>query len=226
MNGRFRMVLAATVFVAGMGWLAWNWSSHLPAGLAWIRTSGAPGVAVFLLLYALSVVVAVPVTWSAALAGWLWGGVAGAAIAWPASLAGSVLAFWVARRLLRDAAERRLQSSPRLAAVDEALGEGGAGLVVLLRLCMPNNFLNFGLAASRVRLRDFALGSAIGVAPLAILFAAGGALAGDLAEVLKTRDRLGAWPLVLTGCGVVAAIATLVYLARAARRALDRRLAR
>jgi uncharacterized membrane protein YdjX (TVP38/TMEM64 family) len=206
--------------------MAWHWSGHLPAVLDWIRHSGAPGVAVFVVAYVLSVVVLVPVVWVAALAGWLWGAAAGAAIAWPSAWAGSVLAFETARWLFRDVAARKLASSPRLAAVDEALGQGGAGLVVLLRLCMPNNFLNIGLAASRVHLRDFAVGTAVGVAPLAILFAVGGSLAGEVAEVLKARERLGSWPLVLTGCGVLAAIVAFVYLARAARRALDRRLAR
>jgi hypothetical protein len=66
---------------------------------------------------------------------------------------------------------------PRLRAFDDALADGGYKLVVLLRMCMPHNLLNYGLAASRVRLGDFTVGTMIGGWPLTVLFCVGGARA-------------------------------------------------
>jgi uncharacterized membrane protein YdjX (TVP38/TMEM64 family) len=223
MNARRFWVTALTIFVAALLAVLWRSSDWLPHAVAWLRGAGLVGIGVFTLVYTLSVLVAVPVVWMAALGGWLWGAAIGAAIAWPASLAGSTLTFLIARRILAGMAARLLARSPRLAAVDEALGEGGAGIVALLRLCTPNNFLNFGLAASRVHTHDFVLGSAFGLAPLVIMFAVGGGLAGDLAGVFRASERLGAWRLVLTGVGGAAALLAFWLIARAARRALERR---
>jgi uncharacterized membrane protein YdjX (TVP38/TMEM64 family) len=72
-----------------------------------------------------------------------------------------------------------------------------------------------------VSLRDYTLGL-IGILPGTILFCGLGALAGDAArfgEVLSGQADPGTWALRITG--ILATVAVVWLVGRAARRALD-----
>ncbi len=211
-------LLAAVVWIATVP----DGRARLIVGVSWLRDAGLAGVAVFTLLYVASVLAFVPATWSAALAGYLYGPALGIAISLPATIIGASAAFLVGRFLARDAVAAFVARRPRLRALDAALAEGGWKLVTLLRLCSPHNFLNYGLAASRVSFGSFALGTMAGGWPLTVMFCIGGSLAASVAEVLRSRERLGAWPIVITVVGVLAALLAFAWIGRAAQRALRR----
>jgi uncharacterized membrane protein YdjX (TVP38/TMEM64 family) len=191
----------------------------------WLRARGHVGIGLFVLAYVVSVLVFVPAISSAAFAGYLYGAQLGLAVALPSALAGATLAFVIGRWLARDTVAAFAARRPRLLAVDAALATGGARIVVLLRLCLPHNLLNYGLAASRVSLRAFVLGTAVGALPLVVMACLAGSLAANAAEVVRMQERLGAWPLVLSVVGLAAALATFAWIVRAARRELARAVA-
>jgi uncharacterized membrane protein YdjX (TVP38/TMEM64 family) len=164
----------------------------------------------------------VPATWSAAFAGYLYGLRLGLAISLPATLAGAIVAFAAGRFIVHDLLEAYAARRPRLRAFDDALADGGYKLVVLLRMCMPHNLLNYGLAATRVRFGAYVVGTALGGWPLTLLFCIGGSLAANAEEVLRARRHMGPWPIVLTVVAALAALAAFTWIVKLARAELAR----
>jgi uncharacterized membrane protein YdjX (TVP38/TMEM64 family) len=192
----------------------------------WLRGAGALGVAVYVAVFVAANVVLIPGAWFAAAAGFVYGPIRGGLLALPTGLLGCCTTFVVGRYLARGWVARRTAASPRLAAVDEAVAQGGARVVLLLRLSLPHNVLNYALAASRVTPRDYITGSAAGLLPITFLFAYGGSLAADASNLADAgRARLGPWVWVLPSVALLAGVAVSVMLTRAARAALRRRRA-
>ena len=216
----------AAVAIAAMAWtLSPGGRASMLAGIEWLRAQGAVGMWLFAAAYVAAILVFVPAVWLAGLSGYLFGAWLGIAVALPAALAGATLAFVIGRWIARDKVAAFAARRPRLLAVDAALATGGARMVVLLRLCMPHNFLNYGLAASRVSLRAYMLGTVLGGAPLIVFGCVAGSLAANAEEVVRVQKQLGAWPLVFTAIGALAGLATMVWIVRAARRELARQAA-
>jgi uncharacterized membrane protein YdjX (TVP38/TMEM64 family) len=145
-------------------------------------------------------------------------------VALPASAAGASLAFVAGRTFLRGVVERRLARDPRLAALDDAVAEQGAPLVVLLRLSplAPYNVVNYALSGTRLSLPGFVLASIIGMAPITLAWAWAGATFGSL-EGIGGRAPPGPGAAALQWGGLAATVAVVLLLGRAARRALTRR---
>ena len=127
------------------------------------------------------------------------------------------------RSVLRDWARRRLEQLPKLQAVERAVSQEGLKLVLLTRLspAFPFSLLNLAYGLSAVSLRDYCLGL-VGILPGTVLFCGLGALAGDVArfgEVLGGEADAGTW--VLRVVGVLATLAVVWLVSRAARRALE-----
>jgi uncharacterized membrane protein YdjX (TVP38/TMEM64 family) len=196
--------------------------------IEWIRHAGGIGLALFVALYVLGVVLLLPSVAFAASAGYVFGAAGGMAVALPASLLASASAFLVGRHLARVWLAERLTRSARFVAIDRAVGTHGLRLVVLLRISafLPHNLINYLLAITCLRLRDFVLGSLIGTLPVVIFQAYAGSVAPTAADILAgRRPDLGTWPYAVTGFGVLATITVMVLLARTARRELQRLMA-
>jgi uncharacterized membrane protein YdjX (TVP38/TMEM64 family) len=156
----------------------------------------------------------------------LWRGVLAAIVG--ATLGASVV-FFLGRTLAREWVEARLAKRPRFRALDRAVGEHGFKIVLLMRLspAMPYNVMNYAFSITRVSFRDFFFGTAIGMLPVAFLYAYLGAAAHDAArnmtDVMDGRTSAGdpTHRLVLIG-GVISALGATVVLTRIARRALSR----
>src|SRR5207245_7459752 len=143
-------------------------------------------------------------------AGVVYGARWGTLLVSPASVLGATAAFVLARWVARDWIAARVRPNPRFAAIDEAVGEDGFGIVLLLRLSplVPFNFLNFALGLSRVRLRDYVLASAIGMLPGTFLYVYLGSLITSAAELARGhRPSGGPWGQVLFWGCLVATIA-------------------
>ena len=187
------------------------------------RDAGAVGVALFVVAYVISTVLALPGSILTLAAGFAYGPVWGLAVASPASVTGATCAFLLGRTWLRDWAVRMAGSSPRARALDAALGREGFKLVLLLRLSplFPFNVLNYVLSLSTVRSRDYVVASALGMLPGTALYVYLGSLATTAAE-LTTAGGRGGSPVstAVYGAGLVATIAVAIIATRAARRAL------
>lgn len=181
------------------------------------------GTVAFVPLYALWVTLLLPGVWASMLAGALYGPLWGSVLVFIGACLGAEAAFLIGRHWLRGWAQRRLQALPRLRAVEQAVSREGLKLVLLTRLspAFPFSLLNLAYGLSAVSLRDYSLGL-IGILPGTVLFCGLGALAGDVARfgsVLAGQADGGAWSLRILG--LLATVAVVVLVGRAARRALQ-----
>lgn len=196
--------------------------------LEWSRAAGPLGGLLYGAAYVASTVLLLPGSALTLGAGYVWGPLWGVAIVSPVSVLAATASFLLGRTLARARVERRLGRDPRLAAIDRAVAEHGFRLVVLLRLSpvLPFNLLNYGLALTRVRLRDYVLGSALGMFPATVLFVYLGSLASSASELIGGRlPAGGAASLALTWAGLLATLAVVVLVTRTSRQALQRALA-
>lgn len=192
--------------------------------LQWLPWFQSPlGVALFVPLYALWVTLLLPGVWLSMVAGVLYGPWLGSLVVFLGACAGAELVFLLARSRWRDWARRRLEGSPRLQRLEQAVGREGLRLVLLTRLSplFPFSLLNLAYGLSPVRVRDYSIGL-LGILPGTVLFCALGALAGDVArftEVLNGGSDPRLWILKLLG--VAATVAVMVIVTRLGRQALE-----
>jgi uncharacterized membrane protein YdjX (TVP38/TMEM64 family) len=188
--------------------------------VAWMRGAGASGVVVYALVYAAAAICLLPGSILMMGAGVAYGPLWGTLIASPVSALAATAAFIVGRTVARRRVAAWAARDPRFAAIDAAVATQGLKLVILVRLSplVPFNVLNYALGLTRVRTRDYALGSLIGMLPVTFLYVYAGALAGDLA----LASRGGGQPsrLLVSALGLAATLAVTVYVTRLAKRAL------
>ena len=181
------------------------------------------GEVAFIPLYALWVTLLLPGVWASMVAGALYGTWIGSGLVFLGACLGAEVVFLLGRSWLREWARRRLQQVPKLQAVEQAVSREGLKLVLLTRLspAFPFSLLNLAYGLSEVSLRDYSIGL-IGILPGTVLFCGLAALAGDVArfgEVLGGEADAGTWALRVVG--VLATLAVVWLVSRAARRALQ-----
>ena len=184
------------------------------------------GTVAFVPLYALWVTLLLPGVWASMLAGVLYGPLWGSVLVFIGACLGAEAAFLIGRHWLRGWTQRRLQSLPRLRAVEQAVSREGLKLVLLTRLspAFPFSLLNLVYGLSEVSLRDYTLGL-IAILPGTVLFCGLGALAGDVARfgsVLAGQADAGAWALRIVGLlATVAVVRVLAELRPAGAQRLE-----
>ena len=186
----------------------------------WLREHAAFGLAVYFLFAGLLVGFSFLPTFSCAiLAGWAFGFSVGWSIAMVTLTAASLLAYALGRWIARDHVLQVIAEKPRWAAVHRALLGKDSGrtvlVVTLLRIppASPFAIANFVLAAARVPLWDYTVGTFIGIAPrtAAAAFAAAGL------EQLRFKNVSERWVVI---AGIVATVLVCVILGALANRAL------
>ncbi len=190
-----------------------------------IRGSGAAGVAIFAMAYVAAAILLLPGSVLTAGAGFAYGPVWGTLLVSPGSVAAATLAFVLGRTAARGWIARRLAGNARFAAIDEAIGESGFKIVLLLRLSplFPFNLLNYSLGLTRVSLRDYVVASTLGMLPGTVLFVYLGSIVTSASELASGgREAAGAsWTILYWG-GLAATLGATWLVTRIARRALSR----
>lgn len=219
--------IVAVASLAIEGALVWPLGEWVGALVDWVKGAGLLGALVYAAAYILAAVLMLPGAVLTAGGGFAYGPVLGTAIVSPVSVVAATVSFLLGRTVARGWIARRTATDPRFRAVDAAIGEHGLKIVLLLRLSplLPFNVLNYALGLTRVRLRDYVLGSAIGMFPGTALYVYIGSLVRDLA-LADGPARESSARLILTVVGVLATAAASVVIARVARRALADELAR
>lgn len=168
--------LALVVLVAG-GFLLVRWGPLAryvePQEIAgFLRGLGSASWApvVFVGVYVVGTALGLPGSVLTLAGGAVFGVFLGSALNWLGATLGALVAFLAARYLGRETVARVLRG--RVAALDEKVGEHGFRAVLYLRLIplVPFNGLNFGAGLTRVRLRDYALATAVGIVPGTIVY--------------------------------------------------------
>jgi uncharacterized membrane protein YdjX (TVP38/TMEM64 family) len=218
--------IALTAIAAALVPVAWlaasGGAASLLAPIAAVRSMGAFAPLAFILAYAMLIVAFVPASLLTLAGGALFGMWRSVLYVLAGAYLGQSIAFLVGRYLARHVIERRLETMPRLRAVNRAVSADARRIVFLLRLSpvMPFNILNYMLGATPIGLLDFTVGS-VGMLPGTVLFSYAGALAGQ-ALALAGRAGVPHTPsyYMLLVAGLVATAAATILVARTARNAL------
>lgn len=132
---------------------------------AWVTGLGPLGALAFVLVYALATMALLPVSLLSAVAGVLFGPVAGVVVVWVGAMLGAGGSFAVGRTLSRPAVEAL--AGERLERLDRFLARRAFLAVLVVRLVPLFGFVlvNYGAAATAVGVRPYLAGTALGIVP-------------------------------------------------------------
>ena len=176
--GRLRL-LGLVLSVAIASALAWAATGgDLDTVQSTVESTGAWGPVAYVALHVLLTLVPVSKNLLAGVAGALFGLAGGIALSWVGAMVSAVVTFAIARRLGRAAVAS--MTGPRIDRVEEIMRQQGLLAVIIARVTpvIPFTVVNYGAGVTAVSTRDFVLGTAIGIVPGTVGYAALGASAG------------------------------------------------
>ena len=187
---------------------------------AWLDSLGAVGWAALVAGFALVTLAPVPRTALSVLAGVLAGFWGGLALGLGSGVLGALAGFAMARWLGRDTVVRL--AGPRLARADALLADRGVLAVLTGRLIpvTPFTLVSYAGGLSGIRLRDYLLGSAVGLVPGTVLHVTIGATVGAAGHDGQRGLLLSLIPLA---CALVALAGARVWRHRRAAAGADSR---
>lgn len=202
-------------------------STWLPSFVEWIRDTGPLGQVAFAAAYTVATVFLLPSSVFCVSAGFIYGPVTGVLVMIPTCLVAGTVIFIASRFLFRAWVIQKISNDARLKNLDAAIHDDGKRLVFLLRLSPISPFavVNYALGATRVKYRDFLLGTLMGMLPGISLYVYTGSLLNDVTQILSgERPHLGMTQQVFYVLGFVATLAVTVVVTRLARKALTKDL--
>ena len=183
---------------------------------------GIWGPVLFILLYVLAAITLAPaflLTFSAGAVFGLW---RGTLLTFVGASLGASAVFAVAAPLARSRVLRWIDRDPRVAATRRAVVRDSAWIMFLLRLSplVPYNLLNYALALSGVRFRDY-LVALVGMFPAIIMYAYYGKVAGDVTRIAAgVAPPRGKEYYAMMVIGLIATFAATHLIGRAAKKAM------
>ena len=133
------------------------------------------------------------------------------------------LVFLAARHFagVRTRLMKKINSSPRLGKIDDAVTEGGWKMVLLLRqtAVVPFAAMNYILGLSKIPFRDYILATWFGMVPGSLMLAYLGSIGG---EMMFEDHRLKKSPLewVFSILGIVVTVGISLYATKRVRKIL------
>lgn len=191
-----------------------GWGDKLALLRDWISGLGVWGPFVFVLLYIVAVVAALPGAAITIAGATLFGSVLGVVLVSIASIIGASLAFLIARHLARDFILRKLSSNETFRKLDRLTQEHGAAVVAITRLVplFPFDILNYGFGLTAVPFKTYVFWSWLCMLPGTILY-----VVGTDAIVKGISSGKVPWLLVIV---IVLAGILLAFLVRLAKKKL------
>jgi len=129
---------------------------------AFLKNAGLWAPAAYIALYAIGVCLFLPGTLLTGLGAAIFGPYWGFVYVWIAAMLGSSAAFFIGRTLAREFATSLI--GDRLKKYDDAIERNGFATVLYLRLVyFPFTPMNFGMGITKVRFKDYVLGTGLGI---------------------------------------------------------------
>ncbi len=194
--------------------------------LGWVQSNQGTSWLVFIAAYVLACVLLVPGSLLTLGAGFVFGLPAGLAIVSLSSTLGASAAFLTGRYFVRDWVENKLSAYPRFAALDRAVGERGALIVLLTRLSpvFPFNLLNYGLGITRVKFWHYVGASWLGMLPGTALYVYLGSAGQSLTALFAGELETSVLTQVMFAAGLGATLLLTILITRFANQALNAQL--
>ena len=149
-----------------------------------LESAGIWAPLVFIAVYTAGVCLFIPGTLLTGLGAAIFGAYWGFVYVWVGAMLGASAAFLIGRTLGREFAASLI--GDRLQKYDEAIERNGFATVLYLRLVyFPFTPMNFGMGLTRVRFRDYVLGTGLGIIVGTFMFTF---FFGTLGEVWKSGD--------------------------------------
>jgi uncharacterized membrane protein YdjX (TVP38/TMEM64 family) len=183
---------------------------------------GPWGPVLFIAAYVVASVTLAPAFLLTFAAGAVFGLWRGTLLVYVAASLGSSAVFAIASPLADSRFLKWLRQDPRVAAVRNAVVGEGAWVMFLLRLSpvVPFVFLNYALALSGVRYRDF-MAASVGMLPAIVMYVYYGKVAGDVAKLAAgIAPPRGPEYYTLLVVGLIATIVATTAVTRAARKSM------
>jgi uncharacterized membrane protein YdjX (TVP38/TMEM64 family) len=183
---------------------------------------GAWGPALFIVAYVAAALTLAPAFLLTFAAGAVFGLWRGTVLVYIGAVLGSSAVFALAAPLARSRLLRWIDRDPRVAAVRRAIVGDAVWVMFLLRLSplVPYVLLNYALALSGVRYRDFLLAT-VGMLPAILMYVYYGKIVGDVAKIAAgVAPPRGVEYWIVVSLGLVATIVATTMITRAARRAI------
>ncbi len=200
-----------------------------PRITAWLAHSiialqgwGGLGMALFAaVILALTLVGVVPGALLGMAAGAMFDFVGGFLVSATGITIGAIAAFWLGRSVLRPWLLSWLAEHPMMLRLDGALADEGWRLIALLRISpvMPFSLTSYALGASRLRFRDYILGTLAALPPLAGYVGIGALSGWGVRALSGPAMRIH---LFLAGLGIAATLSLILYSLRLLRRVFAR----
>ncbi len=201
----FIILLAAAIILLRF----WGVGEKLTDLRAWIGGLGSWGPLVFVLIYIIAVVLALPGSAITIAGAALFGSVWGVVLASIASTIGASIGFLISRYLARDFIVRKFSQNEKFKKLDHLTKEHGAIIVAITRLVplFPFNFLNYGFGLTGVRFWTYVFWSWLCMLPGTVLYVVG----TDAIISGLTEGRIP-WSLVIVILITVMVLTFLVLL--------------
>ncbi|MCP4547017.1 MAG: TVP38/TMEM64 family protein [bacterium] len=189
-------VLVVVLFVLGR---RFGLGSSLGEMQGWMESHLVLGAGVFILVFTVIGISALPGLWLTLLSGAIFGSLWGIILTSVGTACGAALAFLLGRTLARDAVSRWLESKPLFSRLERWTSNQGALVVVLSRLfpIFPFSLLNYSFGLTSVKFRTYILWTWLAMLPGTIVYVVG-------ADALATGLRDGEIPWTLVFVFVIA----------------------
>ncbi len=141
----------------------------------WILSLGSYGPLVYILIYIVAVVFAIPGSLITIMGGVLFGSVVGVVAVSIGSTFGASLTFLISRYVAREAIIQRFESNKKFNRLDQLTKEHGAIIVAIARLLplLPFNLLNYGFGLTHVPFWTYVFWSWVCMLPGTVLYVVG-----------------------------------------------------
>ena len=191
-----------------------QWSQQLREH---IRALGWLAPAAYVLAYIAFTVFLIPPTVLSFISGSLFGWGWGVTLTLLGGNLGSLLAFLLARTVMRERVQQWAQHHPRFAAVDQAISENGFKIELLMRFSpmFPFAMTNYLLGVTRVPLWKYAAATLVGMPPITCIVVYIGTLPAEVAAEWNTGR------IALQIAGAIVAVILGILITHYARQALQ-----
>jgi uncharacterized membrane protein YdjX (TVP38/TMEM64 family) len=192
-----------------------GWGDKVTTLRSWIAGFGSLGPLIFVIIYIIAVIAAVPGSVITVLGAALFGSFFGIILVSIASTIGAGCAFLIARYLARDFILQKIGQNEKFRKLDRLTHEYGAIMVAIARLVplFPFNIVNYGFGLTAVPFRTYIFWSWLCMLPGTILY-----VVGTDAVVSGLAAGKIPWLLVFV---LVAVIIVLALLIRQAKKKLS-----
>ncbi len=194
----------------------------------WLQTIGFWAPLLFILIDMLLVICLLPSILFTLAAGFLFGASLGVFCVVLATTMGAVIAFFISRHVFSENVKNYLRNHKKLKVVNDELLDEGWKLILLTRLVpfFPLKLSNYFFGATNFSIRDFIIGTFLGIIPNTFFIVYMGSLAADLSmlvsgELMRSPNAWGFYVIALSFL-----LVTITYVTKHAQRALLRYEAR